>query len=73
LRGSFVLQLWLAALVGTIVGWSFKLLLGPRHPIPLAIVILGGYGLTYFGVTFAFGIRESRNVIFRVLRILRLR
>lgn len=73
LRGSFVLQLWLAAIVGTIVGWSFKLLLGARHPIPLAIVILGGYGLTYFGVTFAFGVRESRNVIFRVLRILRLR
>ena len=73
LPGSFVVKLWLAAIMGTVVGWALKLLLGPRHPIPLAIVVLGGYGLTYFGVTFAFGVRESRNVIFRGLRLLRLR
>jgi putative peptidoglycan lipid II flippase len=68
----FVLKLWIAALVGTSVGWGFKLLLGPRHPFPVAVVVLGGYGLTYFGVAFAFGIEESKNVILRGLRLLRI-
>jgi putative peptidoglycan lipid II flippase len=69
---SFVGRLWLAAIAGTVIGWSFKFLLGIRHPIPVAVVVLGGYGVTYFAVTFAFGIRESKNVISRGLQILRI-
>ncbi|HSE33234.1 MAG TPA: murein biosynthesis integral membrane protein MurJ [Pyrinomonadaceae bacterium] len=72
LRSSFVAKLWGAALAGTAVGWGFKLLLGPRHPFPVAVVVLGGYGVTYFGVTFGFGIEESKNVILRGLRLLRI-
>jgi len=68
----FVLKLWLAAVVGTIVGWSLKLLLGVRHPLPMALVVLGGYGVIYFAVTYAFNIGESKNVISRGLRILRI-
>jgi len=68
----FVLKLWLAAIVGTVIGWSFKLLLGQPHPVPMAVVVLGGYGTTYFGVTYALGIRESRDVIVRGLRMLRI-
>ncbi len=67
-----VAKLWFAAFLGAIVGWSFKLLLGQRHPIPMALVVLGGYGVTYFAVTFGFGIRESRNIIGRGLRMLRI-
>lgn len=69
----FVLQLWGAALAGAVIGWAFKLVLGPWHPIPLAVVVLGAYGTTYFGVTFAFGIGESQQVIHRGLRIIRLK
>jgi putative peptidoglycan lipid II flippase len=68
----FVLKLWLAGVVGTIVGWSLKLLLGVRHPLPMALVVLGGYGVSYFAVTYAFNIGESKNVISRGLRILRI-
>lgn len=69
---SFVAKLWAAAIVGTAVGWGFKVLLGQRHPLVMAIVVLGGYGIAYFALTFALGIEESKNVIMRGLRMLRL-
>ena len=72
LPGGFVLELWLAAILAAAVGWGLKLLVSSWHPIPLAMVVLGAYGVTYFAVTFAFGIKESRNVISRGLRLLRL-
>ncbi|HEX6731055.1 MAG TPA: murein biosynthesis integral membrane protein MurJ [Pyrinomonadaceae bacterium] len=69
----YVGQLVVAAIAGAIIAWAFKLLLGPWHPIPLAMIVLGSYGIVYFGVTFAFGIRESRNLIYRGLRLLGLK
>lgn len=72
LSSSFVAKLWLAAAIGAGVGWALKLLLGHRHPIQLAIVVLGSYGLVYFGVTSAFGIGEARSVVNRAFRILRI-
>ena len=71
LSGSYVVKLWMAALVGAGIGWAFKLLLGNLHPIPLAAVVLGSYGVVYFGVTFALRISEARAVISRVARLLR--
>jgi putative peptidoglycan lipid II flippase len=69
---AFITKLWLGAAVGAAVGWGFRLLLGRIHPIPLAVVVLGGYGLTYFGVTSVLGINEARRVISRGLRVLRI-
>jgi putative peptidoglycan lipid II flippase len=69
---SYVLQLWLAAGVGAGVGWALKLLVGHRHPLIVAMIVLGGYGVTYFAITSAFGVGEARRVISRVFRILRL-
>ncbi|HEY5445199.1 MAG TPA: murein biosynthesis integral membrane protein MurJ, partial [Pyrinomonadaceae bacterium] len=59
LSSSFVSKLWLGAGIGAAVGWGLKLLLGHRHPLIMAIVVLGGYGVTYFGVTAAFGVGEA--------------
>jgi putative peptidoglycan lipid II flippase len=70
---AFVSKLWTGALVGAAVGWAFKLLLGVRHPVILAAVVLNAYGLTYFGVTTALGIGEAKAIVGRVLRILRLK
>jgi len=72
LRWAYVGQLWVAAIAGAVIAWALKLVLWPWHPIPFAIIVLGAYGVTYFGVTFALGITESRNVILRALRLLRL-
>ena len=67
----FVIKLWLGAIVGAGIGWGLKLLFSSRQPIPVAIVVLGAYGITYFVVTFAFGIPEARGVIGKVVRLLR--
>lgn len=72
LAASFVAKLWAAAIIGTGVGWGFRFLLGPRNPLILAVVVLGGYGITYFAVSFTFGVTESKNVIMRGLRLLRI-
>ena len=72
LSPSYIGKLWLGAGIGAGVGWAFKWVLGYRHPLIMAIVVLGGYGLTYFGATFLLGIGESKRVIGRVLRLARI-
>ncbi|HEY6805022.1 MAG TPA: murein biosynthesis integral membrane protein MurJ [Pyrinomonadaceae bacterium] len=72
LPASYIAKLWLGASVGAAVGWGLKILLGHRHPLIMAIVILGGYGVTYFGITAAFGVGEARRVIGRGLRMAKL-
>ncbi len=72
LAPSYVGKLWLGAAVGAGAGWAFKLMVGQWRPIPLAIVVLGAYGITYFAITAAFGLAEARNVLGRIFRILRL-
>jgi len=72
LTASYVAKLWIAALLAATVGWGLKLILPHLHPIPLAAVVLGPYGVSYFGMTYLFGISESRAVITRVLRISKL-
>ena len=58
---------WLRILVGT-----FKLLLGEIHPIPLAALVLGGYGMAYFAVAYFLELSESRAVFNKMSRLLRL-
>lgn len=69
----FVTKLWSGALAGAGLGWTIKLLIGARHPIMVAALVLGPYGLCYFAVTYALKIDESKAVINRALRILKLR
>lgn len=66
-------KLWIGAAIGAVVGWTLKLLMGPRHPLPLAVVVLGVYGTVYFAVTLAFRIAEARLVTGRILRTIGLR
>jgi putative peptidoglycan lipid II flippase len=70
---AYLLKLWGAAVLGAGVGWALKFLVGPLHPLPVAAVVLGGYGLTYFGVTYALGMSEAQTLINRGLRFLKLR
>jgi putative peptidoglycan lipid II flippase len=68
LPASYVIKLWLAALVAAGIGWTFKLLLGELHPIPLAAVVLGSYGTSYFALTYLLGMPEAKAVIARLTR-----
>jgi len=53
LAGSYVIKALLACAGRCGIGWGLKLLVGNLHPIPLAAVVLGGYGVTYFAITSA--------------------
>lgn len=72
LTSSYMIKLWIAALLAADGGWALKLILPHIHPIPLAAIVLGTYGISYFGVTFLLDIAESRAVINRVLRVSKL-
>jgi putative peptidoglycan lipid II flippase len=65
---SYTAKLFGAALAGVAVGWGLKLLVMTWHPIPLAIVVLGGYGTTYFGVGYLLGLNQARAILTRIFR-----
>jgi putative peptidoglycan lipid II flippase len=65
----FVSKLWLGAAIGAGVAWGLKLAVPPLHPLPLAIIVLGGYGVTYFLVTSVLRVPESETLIRRLWRI----
>jgi putative peptidoglycan lipid II flippase len=71
LSAAYLTKLWSAAFLSAGIGWAFKLLLGPLHPVPQAVLVLGGYGVTYFGLTYAVGITEAQAVIGQVFRLLK--
>lgn len=66
---GLVLKLWIAAILGAVVGWGFKLLLPPVHPIILATVVLGAYGIVYFAASSLLRVKEAREVIQRLARL----
>ena len=77
---SRIARLWTAAGVGAAIPWAYKLVVDRVAPllsahenaVPsklLAFVLLAIYGLTYVGITAAFGIPEARNVIDRGRRL----
>lgn len=70
---SFISRSWSGALAGAAIGWGIKLLIGVRHPIVAAALVLVPYGLTYFAVTYLLRIEQSEAVIRKGLRTLRLR
>ncbi|HXI23373.1 MAG TPA: murein biosynthesis integral membrane protein MurJ [Pyrinomonadaceae bacterium] len=71
LRFDFVVKLWSGALAGAAIGWALKLIIGHRHPIIVAALVLVPYGLCYFGVTALLRVDESNQVFRRALRIVR--
>lgn len=60
--------LWLGAGTGAIFGWGLKLLVGALHPIPMAILVLGAYGTTYFAVTAALKVPQARQITGRAFK-----
>jgi putative peptidoglycan lipid II flippase len=70
---SFASKLWVSAVVSAGVAWGLRLLVGGRHPIILAALVLTPYGLLYFGLTALWGLPESRAVVGRFTLILRRR
>jgi putative peptidoglycan lipid II flippase len=67
---GFVFKLWSAAAVAAALAWAIKLLVGARHPLVVAALVLTPYGLIYFALANAFGLPEARAVVGRVTRLL---
>jgi putative peptidoglycan lipid II flippase len=57
-----------AALVAAGVAWMLRWGLPQFHPLPRGIAILGGFGVTYFGVAAALGLDEARALVRRLRR-----
>src|SRR5256714_2529614 len=71
---SYSAKLWIAALIGAGVGWLLKIAVTGWHPIPLAIVVLGGYGTCYFAVGHLLGVSQAQAIIQQIVpRLRRLR
>ncbi len=70
---AYVTKLWIAATSGAGVGWAIKLVIGQRHPVIAAALVLVPYGLTYFAVSSALGLPEANAVVGRGLKIIGLK
>jgi putative peptidoglycan lipid II flippase len=69
LRFVYVAKLWLAAIIGAAIGFLIEVGIGLQHPLVVAILVLGPYGVTYFAITYALNVTESASVIKRIFRI----
>jgi len=62
---EFLAKLWAAALLAAAAAWGVHRALGPRSPIPAAVVILGIYGVIYFAATLLLQLPEAQSVFRR--------
>ncbi|MFL6254927.1 MAG: murein biosynthesis integral membrane protein MurJ [Pyrinomonadaceae bacterium] len=67
---TYVSKLWVAAGASAAVAWGLRLLLGPMHPIILAVLVLTPYGLLYFALTSLWGLPEARAIVERFTKVL---
>jgi putative peptidoglycan lipid II flippase len=72
LQFPYVVKLWSSALIGAAAGWGFKILVGAHHPLIVAVIVLGAYGLIYLVLTTALGLPEARTMFNRFYRIARI-
>src|SRR6202795_3651900 len=63
---DYLARLWVAALLAAAAGWGVRHYFGHYSPILLAILVLGPYGIVYFGMTLALGLGEAHGIFGRV-------
>ena len=69
----YVAKLWLAAIIAAAIGGAIEIALGSHHPLIVAILVLGPYGVAYFAITYALKVSEATQVIKRGLRVVGVR
>jgi putative peptidoglycan lipid II flippase len=65
---GYLTRLWAATGLSVALGWGLLFAFGALHPILRAVVVLGAFGLAYFGVTLALGVPEARALLRRLRR-----
>ena len=73
LDARYIVKLWAGASAGAALGWGIKFLLPHLHPIVVAGLVLIPFGISYFAVTAAFGIVESKATFDRAMRMIGIR
>lgn len=74
LKASFVARLWLPALLASTAGWGMKLLADhlrashALHPVLVAAVVFGVFGVIYLGGTYAAGVPQAQGMLKGILR-----
>jgi putative peptidoglycan lipid II flippase len=71
LPAQFISKLWVSAGAAAAAGWGGKLMMNLSHPIVLAIVSLGIYGVVYFIVARVFDLPEAERIIRSLFSFLR--
>ncbi|MGB0035162.1 MAG: murein biosynthesis integral membrane protein MurJ [Candidatus Acidiferrales bacterium] len=65
LPADFLAKLWAAGLVAATAAWGIRHFLAHLSSIPLAIIVLGPYGVFYFAATYSLGLAEARALFGR--------
>jgi len=61
-------RLWASAIIGAGLGWFLLGLVPHLHPVPRAVLVLGGYGIAYLLSTALLGVPEARAMLGRLVR-----
>ncbi|HRZ10175.1 MAG TPA: lipid II flippase MurJ, partial [Gemmatimonadales bacterium] len=61
-------RLWLSAGLGAAIAWLVLTYLPALHPVPAAVLVLGGYGVTYLLAARLFGVQEAHELLARLRR-----
>ena len=69
LSASFLLKTGGSALLAAGIGRALLLVVGQRNPILVAILVLGPFGLAYFGGVAALGVPEVRGIMRMISRM----
>jgi putative peptidoglycan lipid II flippase len=64
----FAAKLWAAAAIAAAIAFGIKRVLPPLHPIVVAIVVLGIYGVVFLGMAFGLRIPEATSSLRRLTR-----
>jgi putative peptidoglycan lipid II flippase len=65
---NFTAKLWSAAIVAAAAAWMVKTALPATHPVIAGALILGPYGIVFFGAAFLLRIPEASTAISRMRR-----
>jgi len=71
LAAQHLAKLWIAAIVAGLLAWAIKHFGGHHAPVLVAVIVLGPYGLIYFGVAHALRVDEAGALFARALGIMR--
>ncbi len=64
-------KLWIAAVAAAVLAWFIRHFGGHHAPIVLAVLVLGPYGMIYFGAAHVLGVDEAGAIFARALGIAR--